>query len=165
MSYTATAIGGGYFRLYVNGAFFSRHRDEREAFERATKVLAGDPSLETVYFHGHPNAAYRVEVKPSDRTLAPPPSGEPLPMSDGGEDLVDFIDRIQGEPSTLEPLSGGTLSEQILEFAEQSKATWLVKRLYGDFEGDGTNNLVAIGWRGYVLILWTRQRGAIRIGS
>jgi len=39
-----TAIGSGYYRVYVNGLEASKHLQEREAVERALELKAASPS-------------------------------------------------------------------------------------------------------------------------
>ena len=156
MSLKSTAKG--YHRLLVNGVFFSQHSSLVEALvERASAILQADPSLiVTVY-----PPVY--EVRASDATVVVPPT-EPV-TSDGGEDLIDFIERIGPAPIVNETYQAASILAGVDAFLDRSRTTWLVNRCYWD-PNDGTPKiLVAYGWRGYGLLVHKRVKGTIKIGG
>lgn len=59
-----TAIGSGYYRVYVDGIEVSKHTSEREAIESAFARETADPSKNVTYKHD-----YEVKVE----SLVPPP--------------------------------------------------------------------------------------------
>lgn len=68
-----TAIGSGYYRLFKNGAEFSKHTSEREALESAFNLKASEPAVAVTYKHD-----YEVRVE-SDALPEPIPTPPPAP--------------------------------------------------------------------------------------
>ena len=155
MSLKSTAKG--YHRLLVNGVFFSQHTSLIEAVvERASAILQADPSLiVTVY-----PPVY--EVRASDVSVVVPPS-EPV-VSDGGIDLIDFIAGHTVEPQRNPNPLVGDLFDVLHQFAENCKRDWLLHRLYFTLQ-DGTELWAGVGWRGYTLLFYNRDKSALKVGA
>lgn len=154
MSVKVTALG--YYRLMVNGQHFSNHSQEREGIEKSSHILEITP--EAIVTLTPP--IVKVESSKTGVTTPNIP-GEPV-LSDAGEDLIDFIDRMQGPPTSYEKIIVDNFYAGVEAFIVKTKATWLVRRLY--WEVNGEKIWVGIGWRGYILIWHKRDKTAIRVG-
>lgn len=164
MGLNATARGSGYYFVYVNGVFFSKHLQEREALERCADVLLTDPTVQTHYTH-----QYEVDVAlDSDQVALPPPSDPPV--SDSGYDIVDFLARLDEQSNG--PLIVGTVLQapdfwsgiQELTLRHRDEGSWLFQRL-AVLDDNGEPERVGLSWRGYVLLWHLRDKNAIRIGG
>lgn len=166
------AEGGGYYRVFVNGTQWSRHTMAHKAGEMATDVMAealhqGLPVPEIYYTHDL-EVYYTPEV--GWEGLAIPPVSQDPPVSDGGQDIVEFIAGLTGydpqapsnEPHWLDPTG-----DWMAEFIERTKSTWFFIPLVADTDGNPATgedrNWLGVGWRGYVLLFYGRDRNAIRI--
>jgi hypothetical protein len=147
----------GYHVLRVGGVQFSQHVVEREGFERASQILEADPSLVCTI------TPPTIEVRASAGAVA---VESPAPVtSDGGEDLIDFIERTSAEPNIVaEIASASSVEEAADEFAEETKKYLYPLRFYARL-ADGRREWVGMGWRGYVLLWNRRLKGAIKIGG
>lgn len=156
MSLKTTAKG--YNALSVNGVHFSNHSSLIEAVaEKASAILEADPAL---VVRVQPPV---IEIRASDDAV-PVPSPMPV-VSDSGEDLVDFLERISAPPNivaTLPPTS--TVEESLDEFAAETLKTWRPLRFYARHP-DGREEWVGWGWRGYIVTWNHRDRQALRIGG
>lgn len=158
-----TARDQGYYYLFVNGAQFSRHVQEREAAQVGISAKLAAPRASVTYMHGVNGAPYAVDITLDGEPVAVTQPAAP-PVSDNGEDLIDFIDRIDGEPTSFDFIDAPDIGTALAIFAEQTKETWLVKRLFMSHV-DGSREFVGIGWRGYILFWQWRDKGALRVGS
>jgi hypothetical protein len=162
-----TAKGGGYYRVYVNGALFSSHVAEREAIERVTEVLYGAPDAHVVYEHD-----YTVEAQLSLDTQEAPPVIDPsaLPESDDGMDLVDFLTMLDEQASG--PIVVGEVIDApdfwsgiaYLVAQHRDSGSWLFHRIVGQ-AADGSRQRIGLTWKGYLLLWHLRDRAAIRVGA
>jgi len=69
----ATAVGQGYYRVFVGGQQVSQHIAEREAMESAGKQKQAKPSESVYYDHD-----YRVNITLVDPPVIPPPPPPPV---------------------------------------------------------------------------------------
>lgn len=155
MSLIVTAKGR--YRLSVNGAPFSEHNQEREAVgEKASQILEADPSLVVTV------TPPVVEIRASGYVIPIEPT-EPV-LSDGGVDLIDFIAGHTVEPQRNPNPLEGDLFEVLHQFAANCKKDWLLHRLYFTLQ-DGTEIWAGIGWRGYSLLWYERDKDALKVGG
>lgn len=155
MSLKSTAKG--YHRLLVNGVFFSQHASLVEALvERASAILQADPSLVVTV------TPPTYEVRASDAAI-PVPTAEPI-ISDGGVDLIDFIAGHTVEPQRNPNPLVGDLFTALQSFADNCKKDWLLHRLKFGLQ-DGTELWAGVGWRGYTLLFYSRDKNALKVGG
>lgn len=164
-----TARGSGYYRVIVNGAQFSQHTTEREAIESVTEVLYGAPDATVYYDHD-----YHVDAELSLDSAEVPPVTDPdvLPTSDGGMDLVEFLQMLDEQASG--PVITGTVLEapdmysglEHLTRQHRDEGSWLFQRLSVLMAGpDEPATQVGLSWRGYMLLWHLRDKAAIRINA
>ena len=150
----------GYYVLKVGGVSFSNHVEPREGYEKASQALAADPTLKLLL------APPVIEIVEDGATVQVP-IGDPVPVtSDGGEDLIDFLARIQGiEGPGPNPvlIEASSYEDYLNQAAIGSKGTWLIRRIYWPVNGERV--WIGIVWRGYVLVWNNRDKTAIRIGG
>lgn len=147
----------GYHALTVNGQHFSNHTSLIEAVaEKASAILEADPTL---VVHVRPPL---IEVRASDDAIPVPPN-EPV-RSDGGVDLIDFIAGHTVEPQRNPNPLAGDLFTALHQFAENCKKDWLLHRLYFTLQ-DGTELWAGVGWRGYTLLFYNRDKSALKVGG
>lgn len=155
MSLKTTAKG--YHALSVNGAHFSNHTSLIEAVaERASAILQADPSL---VVRVTPQV---IEVRASGVSVAVPPVEQVT--SDGGIDLIDFIAGHTVEPQRNPNPLEGDLFDVLHQFAANCKRDWLLHRLYFTLQ-DGTELWAGVGWRGYTLLFYSRDKSALKVGT
>ena len=156
-----TARGSGYYRVYVEDKEFSKHTAEREAIERCTEVLAHNPSLYVYYRHD-----YIVDVDSSDDMVEAfvEPSSEDQPVSDGGMDLGDFLDRASGGVGDSPTIIA---SHDLAHFIEQATIKSRDQSKFRNtaifFPIDGKQVLIGYAWQGYNITWYYRKRGVITI--
>lgn len=150
MTFELTAEQHGYYLVFVDGHQFSKHVQEREAIQQAINAKQEVPAVPVHYSH-----PYRVVVELTDEVLELPGPSEP-PTSDAGEDLIDFLARVHGEPVEVNFLEAPDFRTALKMFATETKGTWLVKRLFA--EANGEHTWIGVGWRGYVLLFIWRDR-------
>lgn len=170
MGIEATARGQGYYNVFVNGAFFSRHLQEREALEKCMDILLTDQTVQVHYSH-----AYDVDVYFDTATEQLPDPPPDQPQTDSGMDLVDFLTQLDeqahGPLVYGERAEGVTFMEQVQNtvIAHRDSGSWLFKRLVQDQDGDFTTTAdgvrIGLTWRGYLLLWLWRDPNAIRIGT
>jgi len=78
MKLEATAVGGGYIRVYVNSVQVSQHMSEREAFESAVNAKLQNPASVVTYVQ---SSTVRITLK-NVPTPVPAPVPEPTPIPD-----------------------------------------------------------------------------------
>jgi len=76
MKLEATAVGGGYIRVYVNSVQVSQHMSEREAFESAVNAKLQNPASVVTYVQ---SSTVRITLK-NVPTPAPVPVPAPIPI-------------------------------------------------------------------------------------
>lgn len=155
MSIEVTAKG--LHQLKVNGVPFSSHTQEREAIEKASKVVEADPQLVCT------TIAPSIEIRASKGSIIVQPSPEPV-ISDGGEDLFDFLERVGPTPRVEVEITAPTLMQGLETFLQSHQESWLIHKMYHK-AADGTKTLVAYGWRGFGLVVHLRKKGTIKIGG
>ncbi|MEQ1573111.1 MAG: hypothetical protein ABL993_02585 [Vicinamibacterales bacterium] len=155
MSLTTTAKGR--YDLKVNGVHFSYHNVEREAVaERASAILEAQPTAVVTVLPP------TIEVRASDAAIVVPPT---VPVvSDGGIDLIDFIAGHTVEPQRNPNPLVGDLFSVLQAFADNCKQDWLLHRLYFTLQ-DGSEMWAGVGWRGYTLLFYLRDKNALKVGS
>lgn len=154
---------------------YSKHTTEREAIERAAELRL-EHGVPIRYEHH-----YVVDVTLEDGVTLPlpptlpgdpdppPPAPDPDPVDpaddgpQGDEDLIDWLERIT-PPSTKarEVFTGPNPIASIKQAALASHGSWLVRRLEGDPDGDGTMQQIGIIWRGIVVLYEWRKRLFLR---
>jgi len=75
MKLEATAVGGGYIRVYVNSVQVSQHMSEREAFESAVNAKLQNPASVVTYVQ---SSTVRITLK-NVPTPVPVPVPVPVP--------------------------------------------------------------------------------------
>lgn len=140
----ATARGGGYFDLFVNGVEVSRHTAEREAIERGSEYLAADPAAPVWYAHDYVVDLTVGGVTP--RAIPDAPTGQP------GGNVVELVDRALGEPTERVLVRTNSLQLGIDIARDRSRERWRVQRIH--VVDRDAEKVVTIGyaWRGIVLI-------------
>lgn len=147
----------GYHRLSVNGVHFSNHSQQPEAIEKASKVLEADPTVKCAV------VSPTLEIVASKGSIVVQPAPEPV-ISDGGEDLFDFLERHAPTPRVEIEVTAPTLMEGLENFLDSTRVGWLIQKFYHKTP-DGVKTLVAYGWRGYGLVVHRRVKGTIKIGG
>jgi hypothetical protein len=144
--------------LNVNGVHFSSHVQEREAIEKASKVLELDPAIVCTM------TPPIVEIKASKSSVAVPVLPVEPVTTDGGEDLFDFLERIGPEPRIEVTVTAPTLMAGLEQFLDSTRTSWLIQKFYV-LAADGTKTLVAYGWRGFGFVVHRRVKGTIKLGG
>lgn len=147
----------GLHLLKVNGVQFSTHSQEREAIQKASKVLAADPTLVCT------TTSPSIEIRAGKGSVAAPVIPDPI-VSDGGEDLFDFLERNAPANRIEVTVEAPTLMAGLEKFLDSTRTSWLIQKFYSKTPA-GVKTLVSYGWRGYGLVVHRRVKGTIKIGG
>lgn len=156
--------GGAYIRVYVNGQEFSKHTSSAHAADRANDVgmealralAAGEiAAFPLIYTQQDGRIVY--EPDPSDTSVTLPPAPPGTVASDGGVDLVEFLETSGKVPPATSTLTGSDWGTIVPEFAAKHDDLWL----HWLWEN---GKLAAATWLGFVLVTKYRRRSWLRIG-
>ena len=151
----------GYYRVMVSGAKFSQHVDPNEAIENASEIIAADPSLVVTVLPP------MIEVAVAEGAVIIPDPEAPLPVAEGGMDLVDYL--LFHTTGSLQPTGEIELIEAanhwdfLSKAADSHRTDKLGTRVWGDPDADGKKDFLGVTWRGFFLLTYFRTPGAVKI--
>lgn len=162
----ARAEGGAYTRVFLNGQEWSKHTAPHKAAETAYDLALealrqGVTPFPKIWTFVDGRVYY--EPDPNVEAATIPPAPQPV-ISDGGEDLIDFLERIGPTPRVEVEITAPTLMQGLEVFLDSTRAGWLIEKMYHR-AADGTKTLVAYGWRGFGLVVHRRVKGTIKLGG
>lgn len=181
------ATGGYAHTVLVNGSKWSgphsqphkAHESAYDAGVQALRHIAEGTLDEFPEIRVISRNEIRAEVDPN-QDLAEIPAASDPPTSDGGLDLIDFINAVDPfDPDNVEIIEAGPLTERdariyagMRELAERSKQgtfaedprNFLLKPYVARVGEDGEPVRIGWAWRGYKLMVDQRDTTAIRIG-
>lgn len=165
-------VGGAYRRVLVDGREWSKHTNDFLAADSANDVgIAALDHLARGIISRFPlieidgGARVVYEPDPDDTTIELPPEYMP-PTSDGGLDLVDFLDQqfpYQGGGTVLPDGTSLEVLQKTAADVSKQPGKWLFVPLR-TLDAAGKSTLIGAAWRGYVFMYLWRDRTAIRIG-
>lgn len=179
------ATGGMRHTVLVNGSVWSDHSQPHKAHESAYDVgVAALRQLAEGTVEAFPEIrvvstnTVRAEPDPNQDVVEIPPSPDAPPTSDGGLELLDFLEAVDPfDPNDVVLLTPSPLSpiDQVIAMAmnaaaEESKTRSFPRNMLivpvriEDPAGGPTPVRVGAVWRGYKLGFDKRDKTAIRIG-
>lgn len=171
MSVTPRAIGGRYYRVMVNGVEWSKHTTwylagdsaQDVAADAAARLVAGELTVfPLIEITEDAKVVYEYDPDSGDVPDTYDPTA-PAPMSDGGEDLGDFLNRQLPAPEGTPTTTVASEAELVLKLDQQVQDS-------RDMGIGGTRlyphgKLGGIAIKGITIQWWRRVRGFLKVGS